>query len=86
VQRAAGGGEEEAEAGGRGQQRAEAAAPGDQLAPRSRLRHERRAGALLQHKDAGSCHAPVSWLPSTSIFIPFSSASDCGGAATCAAC
>ena len=46
LQRAAGGGEEEAEAGGSCEQCAEAAAPGDQLAPRPHFRHERRAGAL----------------------------------------
>lgn len=60
VQRTAGGGQEEAEAGGGGEQRAEAAAPGDQLPPRPRLRHERRAGALPQHTAAG---LPLDRLP-----------------------
>lgn len=60
VQRAAGGGQEEAEAGGGGEQCAEAAAPGDQLTPRPRLRHERRTGALSQHTSAG---LPLVQLP-----------------------
>jgi hypothetical protein len=59
MQRAAGSGQEEAEAGGGGEQCAEAAAPGDQLPPRPHLHHERRAGALPQHTAAG---LPLAWL------------------------